>query len=163
MINLIAILSKQTRAVGKGGNLLWDNRQDLAHFKKLTAGHPVIMGRKTWESLPEQFRPLPKRTNIVVTSAGWYGAEGAAVAHSLPEALSRAKDSEGADEIFVIGGGEIYKLALPFAERLYLTLVDDALEGDTYFPDYGEFVVSEESEVLEDAGKQFQFVTFMRP
>jgi dihydrofolate reductase len=94
------------------------------------------MGRKTWESLPEKFRPLPNRTNIVVTRDETYQAQGAIVAHSLEAALAAAASAEGAPEIFIIGGGELYAAALPFANRLYLTLVDSPAEGDTFFPDY---------------------------
>lgn len=106
------------------------------------------MGRKTWESLPEKFRPLPGRTNIVVTRQTGYEAPGAVVVDSFEAAHAAVARAEGANEIFVIGGGELYTAALPFASRLYLTLVDADAEADTYFPPYEqEFtkIISEES------------------
>jgi dihydrofolate reductase len=134
-ISLIAAIGARTRALGEGNQLLWHIPDDLKRFKELTNGHPVIMGRKTWESLPEKFRPLPGRLNILVTRQQNYEAGGATVCASLKEAFDVAR-SETTDEIFVIGGGEIYKQALPFADRLYLTLVDDDKVGDVFFPEY---------------------------
>lgn len=99
-------------------------------------GHPVIMGRKTWESLPEKFRPLPGRTNIVVTRQADYKAEGAIVVNGLSDAFFAAEKAIGADETFIIGGGQIYAEALPYATRLYLTIVDDTAEADVFFPEY---------------------------
>jgi dihydrofolate reductase len=134
-ISIIAAVGKN-RELGKGGKLLWHIPEDMRRFKALTMGHPVIMGRKTWESLPEKFRPLPGRTNIVVTRQVGYAAEGAIVADSFEAARAAAARAQGADEIFVIGGGELYATALPFADRLYLTLVDDMADADTFFPSY---------------------------
>lgn len=136
LVSIISAIGASTRAIGKDGNLLWHIPDDMQHFKKLTSGHPVIMGRKTWESLPEKFRPLPERTNIVVTRQSDYEAAGVEVAGSLEEALAAASRVPGADEVFVIGGGSIYTLALPHANRIYLTLVDDEKEGDVFFPKY---------------------------
>lgn len=126
------------RAIGKDNQLLWQIPGDLPRFKRLTAGHPVIMGRKTWESLPEKFRPLPDRTNIVITRDSSYDAPGAILAQSFPEALSLARDAKGSEEIFAIGGQQVYECALPFATNLYLTLVDGEKEGDAFFPAYEE-------------------------
>ncbi len=126
------------RAIGKDNQLLWNIPGDLKRFKELTLGHPVIMGRKTWESLPEAYRPLPGRTNIVITRDSSYGAPGAVLARSFPEALSLARDAEGANELFIIGGQQVYECALPFAHRLYLTVVNDAPEADAFFPRYEE-------------------------
>jgi len=134
-ISIIAALGARTRALGKDGDLLFRIPDDLARFRLLTKGHPVIMGRKTWESLPEEVRPLPKRTNLVVTRQAEYKAPGALVVASLEEALASARLVAGNDEIFIIGGGELYALALPFANRLYLTLVDDDAPGDVFFPE----------------------------
>ncbi len=135
-IAIIAAVGRN-RELGLGGKLLWHIPDDMRRFKELTTGHPVIMGRKTWESLPQKFRPLPGRTNIVVTRQTGYEAAGATVVDSLEAA--RAK---GAGEVFVIGGGELYAAALPFANRLYLTLVDADTDADTFFPPYeSEFVV----------------------
>ncbi len=163
-IALVAAFGKDTRAIGKDGKLLWQLPEDLARFKQLTQGHPVIMGRKTWDSLPSKFRPLPGRTNIIVTRIEDYPTEGAVVAHSLPEALSLAKRAEGADEIFVIGGGELYRAALPFADRLYLTLVESDATGDTFFPAYTDdftTVLHDEPHASED-GLAYRFLDLGR-
>lgn len=134
-ISLIAALGKD-RGLGLGGELLWHLGDDMKRFKEVTAGHPVIMGRKTWESLPERFRPLPGRTNIVVTRQARYKAPGATIVDSIEDARAAAARVPGSDEIFIIGGGELYAAALPYANHLYLTLVDDTAEADTFFPAY---------------------------
>ncbi len=162
MISLIAAISEQTHAIGKDSGLIWNIPSDMAHFKELTTGHPVIMGRRTWESLPERFRPLPKRTNIVITRDSAYQAPGALVAHSIEGALELAKKAEGNDTIYVIGGGEIYALALPYADRLDLTLVNDRIDGDAYFPSYDAFTLVNEGEALSENGISFRFVTLAR-
>ncbi|MFA6519383.1 MAG: dihydrofolate reductase [Candidatus Paceibacterota bacterium] len=134
-ISLIAAIGKK-RELGFEGKLLWHLPDDMRRFKELTAGHPVIMGRKTWESLPEKFRPLPGRTNIVVTRQVGYEASGATVVDGLSDAFLSAEGAPGSNETFVIGGGELYAAALPYANRLYLTLVDDEAGADTFFPSY---------------------------
>lgn len=118
--------------IGKGGKLPWRIPEDMKWFKEKTSGRPCVMGRKTWESLPK--RPLPGRTNIVVTRDLNYRAEGAVVAHSLDEAIDIAA-RENPDEIAIIGGAELYALALPKALRIYLTSVHGTFEGDTHFPE----------------------------
>lgn len=163
-INLIAILSRETRAIGKNGGLIWNNPADLNRFRDLTRNHPVIMGSKTWLSLPEERRPLPKRANFVVSRDPAFSAPGATVVATIEEALELAKHAEGADEIWVIGGGVIYSLALPYADRLFLTLVDDEVEGDAYFPEFKGFDLIEESKFFFDEdGKRFQYLTYARP
>ena len=151
----------KNRELGRGGKLLWHLPDDLRRFKALTVGHPVIMGRKTWESLPRMYRPLPGRTNIVITRQNGYQAPGAEVVASFEAARSRAERAAGADEIFVIGGGEIYAAALPFADRLYLTLVDAEADADTFFPFYeNDFKV-----VAENSGSgepRHRFLIFER-
>ncbi len=154
IIGIIAAISKEKRALGKGNQLLWHIPEDLKRFKEITSGHPVIMGRKTWESLPSKFRPLAGRTNIVITRNKEYGATGANVVDSIEGALAAARlpapdralraggqtgKASGGEEIFIIGGAEIYKLALPFTDRLYLTIVDEEKEADVFFPDYSQF------------------------
>lgn len=143
---IIAAIGRN-RELGLRGKLLWHIHEDMRRFKALTMGHPVIMGRKTWESLPEKFRPLPGRTNIVVTRQAGYEAAGATVVDSLPTARAAAARAVGADEIFVIGGGELYREAMPLADRLYLTLVDNTAEADTFFPVYAQKfnLISEEN------------------
>lgn len=162
-VALIAALGASTRAIGKNGALLWHIPEDLKRFKALTSGHPVIMGRKTWESLPERARPLPNRTNIVVTRDARYAALGAIAVNSLEAALAAAASATGASEIFVIGGGELYAAALPLASRLYLTLVDSAAPGDTFFPSYE----SESTKILSDQsgesnGLRYRFLDLER-
>ena len=145
-ISLIAAIGRN-RELGRDGKLLWHLPDDMQRFKELTIGHPVIMGRKTWESLPEKFRPLPGRTNIVVTRQEGYEASGAIVVDGPSDAFLAAQDAPEADETFVIGGGELYAAALPYATRLYLTLVDATADADTFFPEYEqEFkIISDES------------------
>lgn len=117
--------------IGREGGLPWRISSDLKRFKAITMGKPVIMGRKTWESLPR--RPLPGRRNIVITRDRQYRAEGADVVASIDESLVQARQA-ASDEICVIGGAEIFRLMLPMADRLYLTEVDLAPEGDVFFP-----------------------------
>ena len=133
-VSMIVAIGKN-RVIGKGNTLLWHLPEDLKRFKSLTLGHPCIMGRKTFDSLPPKFRPLPGRTNIVVTRDESWAHEGAVVAHSLDEALQKASVLDQT-EIFIIGGAQIYEAALHHTDRLYLTLIDDEKDGDAYFPAY---------------------------
>ena len=126
MTHISLILAMASNGViGANGALPWRIPEDMRRFKALTMGKPCIMGRKTWDSLPK--KPLPGRTNIVVTRDKNFAAEGAAIVHSLDEALARAGN---ADEIMIIGGAEIYKAALPRATRIYLTEVEGEFAGD---------------------------------
>ena len=120
------------RAIGKDNQLLWHISDDLKRFKQLTMGHPLIMGRKTFESIG---RPLPGRENIVVTRDQDWNYEGVYIAHSLDEAIKRAKTLD-TEEIFFGGGTKIYEQALPLVDKLYLTLIDDERSADTFFPPY---------------------------
>ena len=128
---LVAAIARN-RVIGRDNRLLWHIPADMAHFKSLTAGQTVIMGRKTWESLPPRFRPLPGRRNIVISRQADYAAPGAELADSLEMALELASTAETA---FVIGGEQIYALTLPLADRLEITEVDLAPEGDAWFPE----------------------------
>ena len=153
MLSLIAALAHQ-RVIGKDNRLLWHLPEDMAHFRATTRGRPVIMGRKTWESLPEKFRPLPGRHNIVISRQPDYPAPGATLAASLEAAIKLA----GEGEIFVIGGEAIYRQALPLAQRLYLTEIDRPFEGDAFFP---EFPTSEWQELWrKKGGEDFDFVCY---
>ena len=114
--------------IGKGGRMPWHLPADLKHFKRLTLGKPVVMGRKTLESIG---RPLPERRNLIITRDRSFAAPGVEVCHSLEEALARA---EPAPEVMVVGGGEIYRMAWPRADRVYLTRVHMQTEADTFFP-----------------------------
>ena len=130
-ISLIAAMA-QNRVIGRGNTLPWHLPADLKRFKERTAGHAVIMGRRTFESLDQA---LPDRRCIVVTRNPDYDAVGAEAAPGLDEALELAGDA-GEQEVFILGGSEIYALALPRADRIYLTLVHADIAGDTYFPEF---------------------------
>lgn len=158
-VSAIAAIGANTRVLGKDNDLVWDIPEDLERFRNLTRGHPVIMGRKTWESIPAERRPLPKRTNIVVSRQEGYSAPGAVVVSSVEAALEEARKSEGADEIFVIGGSGIFKDAFPVTDRLYLTLVHDEAPGDVYFPDYAEFGTEVVREEHLDHSPPYTYVT----
>lgn len=150
MISAIAAIGATTNVLGKDNDLVWDIPEDLERFRTLTRNHPIIMGRKTWESLPKERRPLPKRTNIVVSRTPGYEAPGAAVVSSIEKAIEVAKQSDGADEIYIIGGSGIFKDSFQYTDRLYLTLVHDDSPGDVYFPDYSEFTnIIERTEHLD--------------
>jgi dihydrofolate reductase len=131
-ISLIAALT-QNRVIGKDNDLPWHLPDDMKYFMQTTKNHHVIMGRKNYDSIPEKFRPLPNRTNIVVTRQDNFIAPNCTVVNSLEQAIALAK-TNNEQEVFIIGGSEIYKLALPFANRLYLTEIQTELDGDTYFP-----------------------------
>ena len=154
------------RVIGDGGTIPWHVPEDLAHFKQLTSSGTVVMGRRTWESLPARFRPLPDRVNIVVTRDSAFSADGARVAHSLADALDAAGDSDPAQtaaSTWVIGGGEIYAQAMPRASRLEVTEIDIEVEGDTTAPviDPVGWRVAEASEWLESrTGIRYRFVSY---
>jgi dihydrofolate reductase len=135
-IILVAVLGKETRAIGLDNKLLWRIPPDMARFVEITTGHPVIMGRKTWESIPEKFRPLSHRTNIVISSDRMYVARGAVTTTSLTGGIEVGKNMPGMEKIFIIGGGKVYEEALPLADQLNLTEVDSPAEGDVFFPPY---------------------------
>jgi len=156
-ISIISAIASQTRAIGNKNGLIFRISEDLRRFKSLTVNHPIIMGRKTFESIG---RSLPNRTNIVISRREDFKPEGVLVAKSLASALEIAKKSSGSEEIFVIGGGEIYKEFLPLSNRLYLTIVESNEVGDTFFPDYSEFkkTVHQEQKTDEKSGLRYTFV-----
>ncbi len=127
MIRSFVVAAARNGVIGRGNALPWRLPEDLAFFKRLTMGHPIIMGRKTYESIG---KPLPGRLNIVVTRSA-FQAPGCTVVDSLEAAYRAAGD---ADEVFVIGGAQIFEAALPSADRIYLTEIESAIDGDTYFP-----------------------------
>ena len=141
-ISIIVAVAGKKRVIGTKGGMPWYIPEELKRFKEITMGHPIIMGRKTFESIG---KALPGRTNIVITRDPSFAKEGIVVTHSLEKALRLASDALGNDEVFVIGGGEIYNQAISLADKLYLTYIDKEVEGDVFFPDYSEFkkVVSE--------------------
>ena len=129
MITLIAAAA-ENNALGKDNDLLWHLPEDFKRFKQITSGHYIIMGRKTFESFP---KPLPNRTHIIITRQEEYLVEGCLVVHSLEDALEIAPQNE---EIFIIGGAQIYKQALPFADKIDLTRVHIELDADAFFPEF---------------------------
>lgn len=155
-VSAIAAIGKN-RVLGKNNQLLWHIPDDLKRVRALTMGHPLVMGRKTFDSIiAVRSSALPGRTSVVVTrDAAWAHPE-AVVAHSIEEAIEKAKGAPGAEEIFIFGGGQIYTEALPFTNKLYLTLIDDEKEGDSFFPAYeAEFT----KKVFEES-REFQGLTY---
>lgn len=156
-ISMIAAIASGNRALGKDNKLIYQIPEDLKRFKDLTSGHAIIMGRKTFGSIG---RPLPNRTNIVISRDSNFKAEGITVIHSLNEALQQAQND---NEVFVIGGGQVYKEAIGLADKLYLTIVEDTPEADTFFPDYSEFKkVIWQGEVQEFERLKYRFVELER-
>ncbi|MFC8923243.1 dihydrofolate reductase [Cellulosimicrobium sp. NPDC057127] len=160
--------------IGAGGTMPWHLPEDLAHFRRVTSGHPVVMGRRTWDSLPTRFRPLPGRTNVVVTrQEGWVPDGGRAaeegrapvrVAGSVDAAFALARTAAGPDgEVWVIGGAQLYAAAVGHADRCVVTEIDAEVEGDTFAPavpagwraDAGEWATS-------STGLRFRMVTYRR-
>ena len=137
-VSLIVAVS-ENGVIGKDNDLIWHLPKDMKFFKDTTQGHHVIMGRKNFESIPHKFRPLPNRTNVIVTRQSGYIAEDCIVVHSVEESIKVAKKN-GDTEPFVIGGGQIYKIALEnnMIDRIYLTRIHHTFEGDTFFPNLSE-------------------------
>lgn len=162
-IVIVAAISRKTRALGNKNELLWHIPEDLKHFKEKTLGHPVIMGRKTFESIVAILgKPLPNRINIVVTRNLNFSYEGVHVASSLETALQEASKLNPT-EIHIGGGAELYKQALPFVDELCLTLVDDEPEADTFFPEFEkEFIVTTKYEIQTHKDISYQFVDYIR-
>lgn len=160
MISIVCAMGRN-RAIGFRNRLLWRIPDDLKRFKRLTLGHPIVMGRKTFESIG---KPLPGRTNIVVSRDPAFAPVGCQVCHSLEAALDAAARSPGGNqEVFIIGGGEVYAQSLPQADRLYLTLVDDTpADADVFFPDYSRFAVQGDPEPHQDGPLSFSFVNLVR-
>jgi dihydrofolate reductase len=151
-------------AIGRHGDLLFPISADLKRFKAITMGHPIIMGRKTFESFPKG--PLPGRHNIVVTRNVSYAPEGVTVVNSLEEAIATAAD-DGAAETFIIGGAQIYNMAISVADKLYLTVIDaSAPDADTFFPpiNHDEWVTLDKSDEMTDqrSGLKYRFVCLTR-
>jgi dihydrofolate reductase len=162
-VSAIAAIGRK-RVLGKDNELLWHIPDDLKRFKQLTLGHPVIMGRKTFESILASLgKPLPGRANIVVTRDVAWKHEGAIAAASIEDAIMKAAKEPGSDEIFIGGGGEIYRQALPFIDKLYLTLIEDDKEGDSFFPEYeSEFAKVVADEAREYEGLKYRWVDLER-
>ena len=154
--------------IGRDNTLPWHLPEDLAHFKRQTQGHPVVMGRKTWDSLPPRFRPLPGRTNIVLTrdvaTAQGLRAAGAHPCTDLAQALAHCQTLvPSPTEVWVIGGAQVYAQALPLAERVVVTEIDQAFDGDAHAPVLGpEWQVSDRETQTSASGLGFAFVTYTR-
>jgi dihydrofolate reductase len=151
--------------IGRGGALPWRLAADMRRFRELTAGKPVIMGRKTWESLPARFRPLPGRLNVVLTRQAEYEAAGAVVCDDFSEAVEIAREQaaeDSADEVCVIGGADLFALALPDAARIYLTEVEGEPVGDAVMPALDEAGWREVSRQTAPAGPDDEYPTVFR-
>lgn len=160
---VVAVVAAVARngAIGRDNELLWRDPQDMARFRAVTMGCPVVMGRRTWDSLPARFRPLPGRRNVVVTRNARWHADGAEAAASLEAALALLAD---APKVFVIGGAQLYALALPRADELVLTEIDADLDGDAHFPRWNRADFDEVAREPHDTadGTRFAFVTYRR-
>ena len=156
----LVVAAARNNVIGSEGELPWHLPDDLRHFKRLTTGKPVIMGRRTFESIG---RPLPNRRNIVMTRQAGYAAQGCEVVSSVNEALDLVR---GADEVMIIGGGQVYRDFLPHADRIYLTRVLADVEGDTYFPEIDEtgwqLVTTEHHAADEKHAYAFDLAAFER-
>lgn len=164
-ISAIAAIG-ENRELGAKNALLWNIPGELKRFKEITTGHPIIMGRKTYDSIG---RVLPNRVNIIITKESSFKIEGAIVVHSLGEAIKKAQNSDSnihnssENEIFIIGGGQIFKQAFPQIDRLYLTLVHKAFpNADVFFPDYHEFKTEISRENMEGSEFSYTFLTLER-
>lgn len=158
---VIVVAMAQNRTIGRDGDLPWRLPADLKHFKAVTMGKPIVMGRKTYDSIG---RPLPGRLNVVITRSTTYTPDGVTVVHSLEDALEAARAS-GAEETCIVGGAEIYRLALPMTSRLELTEVHEHVDGDTHFPAFDRADWTEtarERHEAEDDRPAYSFVTLER-
>ncbi|WP_026673559.1 dihydrofolate reductase [Alkalihalobacterium bogoriense] len=154
MISFIVAMDKN-RVIGKDNDLPWRLPADLAYFKKITVGHPIVMGRKTYDSIG---RPLPKRENIVITRNKDFGPDGVTVMHSIEECVTWAKEHAD-EEIFVIGGAGIFKEMIDVVDRLYITYINDSFEGDTYFPEWDEdnWLLKTEEKGVQDEKNNYEY------
>ena len=143
----IVVAMTSNHVIGQNGDMPWHLPADLVHFKELTSGHAIIMGRRTWESI---CKPLPNRLNIVVTRQEDYAAEDVTVVHSLEDGIVAA----GTQRIFLVGGGEMYKEALPIASKMHITRIDALIDGDTKFPEIDESIWQCKSRVNRSADEK---------
>ena len=164
IVSLIAAMA-ENRVIGRNNDLPWKLPDDMKFFMQTTKGHHVIMGRKNYDSLDEKFKPLPNRTNIVVTRQKQFNAPGCSVVNSIEKALEIAK-TNNEPEAFVIGGAEIYSLALQRADKIYLTEIHATVQGDTFFPDFDKTVWKETERRPHSKDDKhiytFDFVTYQR-
>lgn len=152
----------RNRVLGKGNDLLWHIPDDMKRLREATTGHPLIMGRKTFDSIISAVgKPLPNRPHIVVTRDASWSHEGAIVVHSITDAISRAKDLDQ-EKIFIFGGAQIYAAALPYTDMLMMTFINEAKEGDVYFPEFEEFKNVTFREDREFEGLEYSWVDLTR-
>lgn len=137
MIISLIVATAKNRVIGKNNQLIWHLPKDMKFFMDTTIYHPVIMGRKNFESIPEKYRPLKNRDNIIITRNRNYTAEGCAIVHSIEESIEYVNKNLKTNELFIIGGGEIYKkcLEMNVVDRMYITHIETAFDGDTFFPE----------------------------
>jgi dihydrofolate reductase len=159
-ISIVAAVARGG-VIGREGSIPWHIPEDARRFREVTMGHPVVMGRRTWDSLPDRFRPLPGRRNVVVTRNPGWRAEGAERAGSFEEALQLAA---GVAQVFVIGGSELYAQALPLADELLLTEIDASYDGDAFFPPWQHqlFEQVDRDERVSEDGVAFAFARYAR-
>ena len=162
-VAIVAAIGKK-RELGFQNKLLWHIPDDLKRFQQLTMGHPIIMGRKTFESIVGYIhKPLPGRTNIVVTRDPEWTYDGVLVAPSLEDAFNLAVDAPGSDEIHIGGGAQLYEQALPYVDRLYVTLIDDSKPADSFFPEYrGSFDEEKREGPFSHDGLSYEWMTYQR-
>jgi dihydrofolate reductase len=159
-ISIVAAIARG-RVIGRDNAIPWRIPEDARRFRAITMGHPVVMGRRTWDSLPARYRPLPGRRNVVLSRDPDWRASGAERAGSLDEALRLV---DGAARVFVIGGADVYSAALPVADDLLLTEIDADVDGDTVFPpfDVAQYEETSRERLVSDAGVPLSFVTYSR-
>ncbi len=160
MISIIVAVA-ENNVIGKDNALVWHLPADMKFFKEKTSGHCIITGRKNYESIPEKFRPLPNRTNIVITHQKAYDAPGAIVVGSIEAAIEKAKQT-GEKEVFIIGGAEIFKQSMHLTDKIYLTKIYHSFEGDTFFPElnYNEWKEVKRVDCTADEKNKYDYSFF---
>ena len=165
IISLIVAIAKN-RVIGKNNQLIWHLPKDMKFFMETTIHHPVIMGRKNFESIPEKYRPLKNRDNIIITRNENYTAEGCIIVHSIEESIEYAKKNLKTNELFIIGGGEIYKLGFKYVDKLYITEIYAEVDGNTYFPEWNKKDWKEISRISHPSDEKheysFDYVIYMK-
>ena len=159
MLISIIVAVAQNQVIGKDNQLVWHLPDDMKYFREKTKGHCIITGRKNYESIPEKFRPLPDRKNIVITRQKNYHAPGAVVVSSIESALHYLEENHGNEEIFIIGGADIYRQILPACHRVYLTRIHHSFEGDAFFADldHKEWALVSEEDFTADEKNIYDF------
>ncbi|HAW53337.1 MAG TPA: diacylglycerol kinase [Flavobacteriales bacterium] len=162
MIVSIIVAASENNVIGKDNDLIWNLPDDTAYFKRMTKGHCVLTGRRNYESIPEKYRPLPHRTNIVVTRGDYEDEEGLYYVKNIEQGIALAAEQDES-ELFIIGGGEIYRQSLNLADNVYLTRVHGIFEGDTYFPELEMNIWKEVSREFHPADDKHKYsMSFLR-